>query len=170
MAGMFARATALAVDEDQRRALEALARAGTTPQRVARKCEVILLASQGVSNLAIARQLSLSRPTVIATRGAFARAGVDALRQPQTRQRSRRVLTPAVEQQILDTTLKTRPPDATHWSARALARRVGVSRMMVQRVRKTPSVTVVVFRCCSASSCFRSPTPQSMTGIRWALA
>lgn len=131
---MFARAAALAVGEDQRGALEALARAGTTPQGVARKCEVILLASQGVSNLAIARQLGLSRPTVIATRTAFARAGVDAIRQPQKRRRSRRVLTAVVEQQILDTTLKTRPPDATQWSARRLARQLGLSRMMVQRV------------------------------------
>lgn len=131
---MFARAAALSLDAAQQSILETLVRAGTTPQRVARKCQVILLASQGVANNAIAQQLGLSRPTVIATRAGFARGGVEAVRQPQVRQRSRRVLTPAVEQKILDTTLKTRPPDATHWSVRALARQVGVSRMMVQRV------------------------------------
>lgn len=131
---MFARAAALILDDGQQRALEALARAGTTPQRVARKCDVIVLASQGVSNSAIAQQLGLSRPTVIATRAAFARGGVDAVCQPQVRQRSRRGLTPAVEQKILDTTLQTRPPDATQWSVRTLARQLGLSRMMVQRV------------------------------------
>lgn len=131
---MFAPAAALALNEGQQSALEALARAGTTPQRVARKCQVILLASQGVPNLAIARQLGLSRPTVIAARAAFARDGVDAVQRRQVRQRSRRVLTPVVEQKILDTTLKTRPPDATQWSARTLARHLGLSRMLVQRV------------------------------------
>ena len=131
---MFASAGALSLDPSQRRLLETLARAGTTPQRLARKCQVILLASQGVANAAIATQLDLSRPTVIATRAAFARGGVEAIRQRQVRTRSRRVLTAPVEQKILDTTLKTRPPDATHWSVRALARQVGVSRMMVQRV------------------------------------
>lgn len=33
-----------------------------------------------------------------------------------------------------DTTLKTRLAGATHWSARVLAAKLGVSRMMVQRV------------------------------------
>jgi hypothetical protein len=44
------------------------------------------------------------------------------------------VLTSELEQKILDTTLKTRPPDATHWSVRELARHLRVSRMMVHRV------------------------------------
>ena len=131
---MFTRAPALMIDETQRQQLESWARAGPTPQRVARKCKVILLASRGVSNHAIAQQTGLSRPTILATRAAFSRGGCEALRQSQKRQRSRRVLTPALEQKILDTTLKTRPPDATHWSVRQLARHLRVSRMMVHRV------------------------------------
>ena len=131
---MFAQAHILKLDDGQRRSLEAVARAGMTPQRVVRKCEVILLAGQGLSNSAIARQIGLSRPTVIATRAAFGQGGLEALRQPQRRRRSRRVLSAAVEQKILDTTLKTRPPDATQWSVRTLAGKLGLSRMMVQRV------------------------------------
>lgn len=131
---MFTRAEALRINEPQRRQLESWARAGTTPQRVARKCKVILLASQGLSNHAIAYQTGLSRVTVLATRAAFARGGCEALRQGRTRQRSRRVLTSELEQKILDTTLKTRPPDGTHWSARGLARHLRVSRMMVHRL------------------------------------
>jgi transposase len=131
---MFAPAAALAIDEDQKRQLEFRARAGTTPQRVARKCEVVLLASQGVSNLSIARQTGLSRPTVLAARAAFVRGGIESLGRPSKRHRPRPTLTPALEQKILDTTLKTRPPDATHWSVRGLARQLRVSRMMVHRV------------------------------------
>ena len=117
---MFTRATALTIDETQKQQLEAWARAGTTPQRVARKCQAILLASQGVSNHSIAQQTGLSRPTVLATRAAFGRGGFEALRQPQKRKRSRRVLTTELEQKILDTTLKTRPLDASPWSVRGL--------------------------------------------------
>ena len=102
---MFTRAAALMIDEAQKQQLESWARAGTTPQRVARKCEAILLASQGVSNHSIAQQTGLSRPTVLATRAAFSRRGCEALRQPQKRQGSRRVLTSELEQKILDTTL-----------------------------------------------------------------
>jgi transposase len=39
-----------------------------------------------------------------------------------------------LEQQILETTLKTRPPEASHWSVRVLARQLRVWRMMIQRV------------------------------------
>jgi len=131
---MFTPATALSLDAPQKLALESLARAGTTPQSVARKCQVILLASTGVANNVIVQQTGLSRPTVIATRAAFGRGGVDALRQRQKRERSRRVLTPELQQKILDTTLKTKPPDATHWSVRTLARHLGVTRTLVHGV------------------------------------
>jgi transposase len=132
--GMFTPATALPLDPSQKHALESLARAGTTPQSVARKCQVVLLASAGVANNSIAQQTGLSRPTVIAIRTVFGRDGVGALRQRQKRKRSRRVLTPELQQRILDTTLKTRPPDATHWSVRTLARHLGVTRTLVHGV------------------------------------
>ena len=92
------------------------------------------MASDGASNRSITQQLSLSRPTVIAARDAFAEGGVEALTGRQKRKRSASVLTPELEQGILDTTLKTRPPDGTHWSVRALAKHMRISRMMVHRV------------------------------------
>jgi hypothetical protein len=47
---MFVPAAALAVDEGQRRQLESLLRTGATPQKIVRRCQVILLAHQGVAN------------------------------------------------------------------------------------------------------------------------
>lgn len=131
---MFRPAAALDVSEAQKRQLEALARAGTTPQRVACRCRVILLASQGVANHAIGQQTGLSRPAILAARTAFAARGVQGLGKAKKRERSRRRLTLELERKILETTLKTRPADATHWSVRVLAAQLGVSRMMVQRV------------------------------------
>jgi transposase len=131
---MFARAAALSLPEAQVQQLKVLARAGATTQRVARRCRVILLAHEGTSNNAIARQLGLSRPTVNATRAAFLQGGIEAIQRDPKRKRSRRVLNKELEQRILDTTLKTKPPDGTHWSVRTMAQQLGVSRMLVQRV------------------------------------
>src|SRR5258708_7632141 len=131
---MFTGANALPLDSVQKQVLESLARAGSTPQLVMRKCKAILLASEGTPNNAIARQTGLSRPTVIAMRAMFMGGGVEAIRRQQKRKRSRRVLTPELEQKILDTTLKTRPPDATHWSVRTLASYLGVTRTLVYGV------------------------------------
>jgi transposase len=131
---MFIAAGPLPLDCSQKHVLESLARAGSTPQLLARKCKVILLASEGRPNNAIAQQTGLSRPTVIATRAAFLGGGLEAIRGRQRRRRSRRVLTPELEQKIVDTTLKTRPPDATHWSVRTLASHLGVTRTLVHGV------------------------------------
>jgi transposase len=131
---MFTPAAAIVIAPEQRRDLEALARAGNTPQSVARKCRVILLAGDGLPNRSIARQTGMSRPTILSVRSAFRQGGVAAISGRQKRKRTRPVLTAAAEQKILDATLKTRPADATHWSVRRLASELGLSRMMVQRV------------------------------------
>jgi transposase len=132
---MLAPVTPVVLNEDQRAQLEKLTRDGTTPQRVALRCRVVLLADQGETNVAIAQRLEISRPTVLATRTAFAKDGLKALTGIRKRKRDARVLTPALEQRILETTLKTRPADgSTHWSVRMLARHLGVSRTIIHRV------------------------------------
>jgi transposase len=131
---MFPTAPALSVNDAAKTQLESLVRSGATPQRVARKCRVILLAQQGMSNHSIAKQLGLSRPTVIAARATFSAGGVEALTAKPTRNRPRWALTAELEKKIVDTTLQTRPPDATQWTVRTLAKHLRVSRMMVQRV------------------------------------
>ena len=82
---MFKAAAAIDIDEPTIRQLESLVRSGNTPQRVAQKCRVLLLAHRGVANYSIARELGLSRPTVIAARAAFEEGGVSALRPGSSR-------------------------------------------------------------------------------------
>jgi len=128
-------ASALALSEVQKSQLEGLVRNGSTPQKVAVRCRLLLLASEGIANQSIAKQLNLSRPTVLALRAAFAKGGVAAVTGVRRRKRAGSVLTPQLEQKIIDTTVKTRPGDgSTHWSVRMLARQLGISRTIVHRV------------------------------------
>lgn len=132
---MFTPAPALALTEPQKSQLESLVRAGATPQKTATRCRIILLAHEGVANHSIAQQLNVSRPTVLALRTAFADRGLDAITAVRRRKRTAKVLTPELEQRILDTTLQSRPGDgSTHWSVRTLAKHLGVSRGIVHRV------------------------------------
>jgi len=132
---MFSAATPLPVTADQVRELEQLVRNGNSTQKVALRCKVLLLAHQGVANASIADQLEISRPTVLALRAAFTQDGMTAVTGIRRRKRSSKVLTPELEQRILDTTLKTRPGDgSTHWSVRTLAAHLRVSRTIVHRV------------------------------------
>lgn len=132
---MFTPAAPLGVSADQKRELERLVRNGNSPQKVALRCRIVLLAQEGLANNAIAQRLDVSRPTVLALRSAFAKDGMVAITGIRRRKRVRRVLTPELQQKILDTTLKTRPADGTtHWSVRTLAKHMGISRTIVHRV------------------------------------
>jgi len=132
---MFSTAAPLAVTEGQKRELELLVRNGSSTQKVALRCRIVLLAHQGIANASIANQLKVSRPTVLALRSAFTRDGLLAITGVRRRKRSPKVLTPELERQILDTTLKTRPGDGgTHWSVRTLAAQLRISRTIVHRV------------------------------------
>jgi len=56
-ASVFESATATVLNDAQRNELETLERAGTTTQKLAARCRVMLLAEQGLPNRAIARQV-----------------------------------------------------------------------------------------------------------------
>src|SRR2546426_1399120 len=99
---MFPAATALSVDDAAKAQLESLVRSGTTPQRVAQKCRVILLAQEGMSNHSIAKQLGLSRPTVIAARATFGTGGVRSPTHETTRKRSRRTMNHQLVKEDMD--------------------------------------------------------------------
>ena len=70
-----------ALADKDRDVLEAWLRAPSTPQSVATRAGIILLAADGESNSGIADQLGISRPTVIMWRRRFEKAGPVALGQ-----------------------------------------------------------------------------------------
>jgi len=114
--------------------LEAWVRAGTTPQRLALRARICLLAADGVSNNGIAKRLGVSRPTVILWRDRFSAKGPISLTKDAPRGPSRKRLDAARVTAIVEATLHTKPADATHWSTRSMAKAQGVSRSTVARI------------------------------------
>jgi transposase len=99
------------------------------------RARILLLASEGLANVAIARRVGANRNTVLLWRRRFAQGGLAALNDAP-RPGRRRTLSTEVVQRIVTTTLQERPRAATHWSTRTLAAHLGVSKMTVQRVWK----------------------------------
>ena len=62
--GMFPTAKAIQVDRNQKKRLRVLARAGKTPQKIALRARIILGASEGLANNAIAGQLGIGTETL----------------------------------------------------------------------------------------------------------
>src|SRR5438034_6374861 len=76
---MASTAAGTVISEEQRTLLERWVGAQKTPQSVALRARIVLLAAGGASNSAIARTLRVSRPTVILWRARFAEGGPQAL-------------------------------------------------------------------------------------------
>jgi transposase len=123
----------LVIDETEQEALRALVRAGTTEQRRAMRARVILAAADGVANERIAAELGVHKMTVLLWRGRFARdrlAGLlDALRPGRAPTYGR-----ADRDRVIALTLEPPPDGSTHWSARRMAARTGISITTIQRI------------------------------------
>jgi transposase len=133
---MFTQAAPLRTDETQRQQLMLLAKSGKTPQRLAIRARIALLAADGESNCVIAREVGVSRPTVIECRRLFMQRGVEGLTAKSRRRRRQKgvKLTAEREARLVKETLETKPPDADFWSTRDFARRHGLSHTTIHRL------------------------------------
>ncbi len=133
---MFQPAAVLWIDDNQQKRLEQLIQSGKTQQKIVLRARIVLLAGQGMPNNAISQQVSASRPTVLLWRGRFAQFGVPGLMRDAKRPGRKRALSAEKVKAVVEATLQTTPPDATHWSLRSMAKAQGLSRMAVQRIWK----------------------------------
>ena len=124
----------LAMSAEQQKTLDAWVQAKTTAQRIVLRSRICLLAAQGQSNNSIARQLHVTRPTVLLWRQRFAERGPVGLSEDAPHGRSSRRTKEEVVKAIVEATLHTTPPDATHWSTRTMAQKFGVSNATVSRI------------------------------------
>jgi transposase len=122
----------LEVSEVQRRELERLINATTTPQRVVRRARIVLVRAEGRTQLATAAELGVSRPAVIRWERRFSALGVEGLLKDAAG-RGRKPSIPEAKRAKLITQATQPPPNRTRWSVRSMARQVGVSPASVQR-------------------------------------
>ena len=129
-------AKALRVSMNQRQALESIVRSRTAAQRVVMRAQIVLAAAEGRANLTIARELRVSRPSVLEWRARFLDGGVEALLHDAPRPGRPRVIGAKKVEAVVTATLHTNPRAATHWSVRTMAAVQGVSPATVQRIWK----------------------------------
>lgn len=119
--------------EDRAR-LERLVADRNTPQKHVWRAQIVLLSGDGVGTMEIMRRTGQSKPTVWRWQARFAAEGVAGLLRDKTRPPGRKPLAPSVIQQVVTKTTTERPPAATHWTARAMAKAAGLGVSSVQRI------------------------------------
>jgi len=105
-----------------------------TPQQVALRSRIVLASAAGESDSLIADRLETNRKTVALWRKRFAAVGLESLWEIAPGRGRKPTYDAAKIQEIVDTTLQTKPKGMTHWSCRSLAAKVGVSKSTVNTV------------------------------------
>jgi len=131
---MPAPVSALSLSDSDRQQLLEWASAFGTPQQVALRCRIVLVAASGQSDQATAEQLATNRHTVRLWRQRFPQQGLQGLWEIAPGRGRKANYSPEKIQAIIDTTLQSKPKGRTPWSCRCLAERMGVSKSTVNNI------------------------------------
>ena len=127
-------AKTIELDESTERELRVLSKRRRVEARLQQRACVVLLACEGWQNKDIAVQVGLDRRQVALWRQRFLDGGIEALRKDAPRSGRPATVTAEVQSRIVHATLHDRPVDATHWSTRTLAAKLGLGATTVRRV------------------------------------
>jgi transposase len=130
------RASAIILSPEEQFKLDAWARGRSLPLRLVLRARIIQMAAKGALNQEIANELKISRPTVQLWRDRFLALRLTGLEKDAPRPGRIAKIPQAKVAAVVETTLHSTPENATHWSARSMAKFQGISRMAVQRIWK----------------------------------
>jgi transposase len=122
----------LVVTVEQREELKRLIARPTSTQREVRRARIVLARAEGLSQEETARQVGVNRPVVALWERRFLAKGFAGLADQGGRGRKPSIA-PEIREQII--TGATTPPEGRgRWSARSMAKALGVSKDTVQRL------------------------------------
>ena len=122
------------LNEEDRSQLQVLARARSLSARAVERAQIVLLAAAGKQDLEIAEELSVTPRTAARWRARYLQAGIDGLKKDAQRPGRTPLFTPEKIRTVVEKTTQEKPPDATHWSTRSMARAVSMSEATVRRI------------------------------------
>jgi len=119
--------------EEERAALFGFTQRRKTAQALAQRARIILRCAEGRHDQEVAVDLRVGRLTVGKWRRRFLAHRLDGLLDEPRPGAPRKIHDRAIER-VITHTLEHLPQDATHWSTRSLAKKLGLSHMTIARV------------------------------------
>ena len=136
LSSMSRTAAAIVLAPDERATLDAWTRGRSLAHRKVVRAKIITMAADRVPSQDIASALKVSRPTVQLWRERFLALRVAGLEQDAPRPGRKPRVSMQKIRAVVEATLHTTPPAATHWSTRTMAQAHGLSQATVQRIWK----------------------------------
>jgi len=106
------------------------------PLRLVQRAQIIQMAADGMFSHEIAQDLGISRPTVQLWRQRFLSLRCAGLEKDAPRPGRLPRIPPPKIRAVVEATLHTTPPNATHWSTRTMAKAQGFSQATIRRIWK----------------------------------
>ncbi len=126
----------ITLSTSDRTRLEAIVSNRNAPQKHVWRAQIVLLSADRIGTVEIMRRTGTSKTCVWRWQGRFAEAGVDGLLRDKTRPSRVSPLGQEVIDKVVALTATEPQDEATHWTAAAMAKNVGISVSSVQRVWK----------------------------------
>jgi len=126
----------ISLSPEEQTTLEGWAKARSLPLRLFQRAQIILSAAQGKRSHSIAKDLKISRPTVQLWRERFLALRIPGLEKDAPRPGRLPRISSRKIKAVVEATLHTTPPEATHWSTRAMAAAQHISEASVRRIWK----------------------------------
>src|SRR5450759_2816976 len=126
----------IVLSPEERSTLKAWEKGRSLPLRVVQRARIIRLAADGMQNQDVAKEVGVSCPTVHLWRQRFLALRLPGLEKDAPRPgripriRARKICA------VVEATLHTTAPEATHWSTRAMAKAQGLSEATIRRIWK----------------------------------
>jgi transposase len=124
----------IAVTAEDRVRLDTIIRNRNSPQKHVWRARIIALSADGNGTLAIARAVGKGKTVVWRWQERFMHEGVDGLTRDKTRPSRIPPLPAETVDRVVALTNQAPPYEATHWSAPAMAKTVGISPSSVRRI------------------------------------
>jgi len=109
-------------------------RSAVAPKRLVERCRIVLLAADGQTYEQIGAALNITRQKASRWCNRFIESGRAGLEHDAPGRGRKAVYGPEMRALIVEKTLRSRPPKATHWSQRSLAKALDLSDSTVGRV------------------------------------
>jgi len=121
---------------EEKSVLEVWSRGRSLPSRLVQRAHIILKSAAGIFNHHIARELQVSRPTVQLWRQRFLALRLAGLEKDAPRPGRIPKISQRKINAVIEATLHSKPPNATHWSTRTMAKAQNLSEATIRRIWK----------------------------------
>jgi len=122
------------LNEEDRATLNRWVKSRAVGQKQKLRAKMVLMTADGSPTREITKTLKISAPTLNRWRQRYSVCGIEGLKKGKTRPSRIPPLPVEKVQEVLTLTMTGKPAEATHWSCRTMAKRVGISRTAVHRI------------------------------------